>query len=296
MAGFFSELGQNIYTVFNMIIAAFAGVRLADILDIAVVAYVIYKAIQLFRETRALVLIKGIIILFIVWVLAFWWDLVSIKWLLVKVFDYAIIAFAIIFQPELRNALEHVGRSRFEIFGREAETDRTAALGCLSEVCKAAQSMQEQKIGALIVFERTTPLGDIAGTGTVVDAAITSSLVGNIFFPKSPLHDGGMIIRNSRVYAAGCILPLTKRADLSQHLGTRHRAAVGMSENSDAVVVVVSEETGNISIAVNGELTGNYNGATLYAALVSYLIPDKDTENRGYLKNIKNRVTGIFKK
>ncbi len=296
MAAFFQQLGEAFYTFFNVIWAALSGIRPQDVLDIAVVAYVIYKAIELFRETRAKQLIKGIIILSFVWVIALWWDLVSIKWLMVKVFDYAIIAVAIIFQPELRRALERMGRSKLGMFGRSTDSDREEVLQCIDAVSKAAQSMQEQRIGALIVFERTTPLGEIINTGTVIDAQVTSPLIGNVFFPKSPLHDGAMVIRDNRVYAAGCILPLTARADLNQQLGTRHRAAVGMSENSDAVVLVVSEETGNISIAENGTLTRDYNGITLREALKELLLSKEENEKKGRLAAIKESIVRRVKK
>ncbi len=296
MADFFAGLGGGIYTVFNMVWAALSGIRFADILDIAVVAYVIYKCIQLFRETRAKQLIRGIIILFFVWVFAIWWDLVSIKWLLIKVFDYAIIGVAIIFQPELRRALERMGRSQFGIFGRGSDRNREETLKCIDAVSKATQNMQEQKVGALIVFERTTPLGEIINTGTVLDAEATMPLIDNVFFPKSPLHDGAVIIRENRVHAAGCILPLTSRADLSHHLGTRHRAAVGMSENSDAVVLVVSEETGNISIAENGNLTRDYTAITLREALKTLLLDEEENNNKGLFSDLWDRIKKILKK
>lgn len=296
MAAFFQKFGEAFYTFLNVIWSALSGIRPQDILDIAVVAYVIYKAIELFRETRAKQLIKGIIILSFVWLIAVWWDLVSIKWLMVKVLDYGIIAVAIIFQPELRRALERMGRSKLGTFSRNNDTDRESVLQCIGAVCKAAQSMQEQRIGALMVFERTTPLGEIINTGTVVDAEASTPLIGNIFYPKSPLHDGAMVIRQNRVYAAGCILPLTARVDLNKQLGTRHRAAVGISENSDAVVVVVSEETGNISIAENGTLTRDYNAITLREALKTLLLPKEENEKKGPLAALKESITRRAKK
>ncbi len=296
MATFFAGLAEGIQTIFNVIVAALMGIRPADILDIAVVAYVVYKGIELFRETRAKQLIRGIILLFLVWVIATWWDLVSIKWLLVKLFDYAIIAVAIIFQPELRRALERMGRSKIGLFGKGSDSGREETLKCIDAVSKAVQNMQEQKVGALIVFERTTPLGEIINTGTVLDAETTMPLVDNVFFPKSPLHDGAMIIRENRVHAAGCILPLTSRADLSHQLGTRHRAAVGMSENSDAVVLVVSEETGNISIAENGTLTRNYNTITLREALKTLLLEEESKDKKDIFANIKEYIAKRFKK
>lgn len=223
--------------------------------------------------------------------LAQWLDMVSLSWLLTKLFDYAIIAVVVIFQPEIRRALERMGRSNLSSFGLNQTPDerRQRMQECIDAVCKASQSMQDQKVGALMVFERGTPLGDIVNTGTVVDAAPTQPLICNVFYPKSPLHDGAMILRAGRVHAAGCILPLTPNTDLSRELGTRHRAAIGMSENSDAVVVVVSEETGNISIAVNGVLTRGFNGVTLRAQLESYLLAEEDEADR-------RRFLGRFKR
>lgn len=274
MAEIFSNAWDAISGFFKMLLMAFSDIRLRDIIDILIVAFVIYKAIGFFKETRAKVLIKGLLLLLGIWFIAQWLDLISIKWLLVKFFDYAIIAVAIIFQPELRHALERVGHSKIGNLGVvQNDADSEMITKSIDEICKACATMQEQKIGALIVFERSTPLGDVADTGTVVDAAISQELVGNIFYPKSPLHDGGMIIRDWRVASAGCILPLTSNNELSKALGTRHRAAVGMSEVSDAVVVVVSEETGVISVCVNGVISRNYNQINLRERLYKELIP-----------------------
>ncbi len=289
MAEFFQSAGDLIVGFFKQLFMAFADIRIPDILDILIVAYVIYKAIGFFKETRAKVLIKGLLLLFGLWILAQWLDLISIKWLLMKFFDYAIIAVAIIFQPELRHALEHVGHSSFSPFtGGQTSKETEATFKAIEEISKACSVMSEQKIGALIVFERSTPLGEIMATGTKVDAAISQEIVGNVFYPKSPLHDGGMIVKENRVAAAGCILPLTSNNQLSKELGTRHRAAVGVSETSDAVVVVVSEETGTISICINGVITRNYNQITLKEKLYAELITVE--ENKG--KNIFTRFFG----
>lgn len=280
MAEIFSNAWDAISGFFKMLLMAFSDIRLRDIIDILIVAFVIYKAIGFFKETRAKVLIKGLLLLLGIWFIAQWLDLISIKWLLVKFFDYAIIAVAIIFQPELRHALERVGHSKIGNLGVvQNDADSEMITKSIDEVCKACATMQEQKIGALIVFERSTPLGDVADTGTVVDAAISQELVGNIFYPKSPLHDGGMIIRDWRVASAGCILPLTSNNELSRELGTRHRAAVGMSEASDSVVVVVSEETGVISVCINGVISRNYNQMSLRERLYKELIP-VENENK----------------
>jgi diadenylate cyclase len=209
-----------------------------------------------------------LLILFVVYVIANWWELKTVKWLLSKIMDAAIVAAAVIFQPELRRILERVGRTNFSR-GQFFEKDEGQSITeCIDSVSKAAAIMQEKKIGALIVFERTTQLGEIINTGTIIDAEASVSMINNVFFPKSPLHDGAMIIRGGRLYAAGCILPLTQREDLSLQLGTRHRAAIGMSESSDAIVIVVSEETGIISVAIDCSLTRGLTPKSLRSLLL----------------------------
>ncbi|MBR7133077.1 MAG: diadenylate cyclase CdaA [Clostridia bacterium] len=275
MGAFFN----SIYSIWNQIVYAVSELRIPfDIIDILLMAFVIYKAIGFLRESRAGQLVKGLIILFVMYVVAKWWELATVSWILSKVVDSAIIAAAVIFQPELRRILEKVGRTNFAR-GQIFEQDEDRLSRCIDNVTKAAGAMQEKKIGALIVFERKSQLGEIINTGTVVDAEASVSIINNIFFPKSPLHDGAMIIRDGKIFAAGCILPLTQREDLSLQLGTRHRAAIGMTENSDAVVLVVSEETGTISIALNGQITRNYNPITAGAELRRLLLDDtqKDT-------------------
>lgn len=268
-----------LYTLWNQIIGVISSGSIADILDIAVIAFIIYKGIQLIRETRAQQLLKGIALLLIIYFAAGWLNMVSLSWVMNKVFNYAIIAIAIIFQPEIRRALEHMGRSSFLKRGGSNAIQKETVEYCIDAVCKSAQDMQDKKIGALIVFERETPLGEISDTGTYIDAEASESLISNVFYPKSPLHDGGMVIRGGRVNAAGCIFPLTEN-EIDQGMGTRHRAAVGLSENSDGVVVVVSEETGTISIAVNGELTRGYNGLTLRQQLDKLLIIQPEEEQK----------------
>ena len=274
MGGFLNAL----YATWNQIVYAISNMRLLDIVDILVIAFVIYKAIGFLRETRAGQLVKGLLILFVIYIIANWWDLATLKWTLSKVMSSAIIAAAVIFQPELRRILENVGRTKFshgQLFDDENILSKS-----IDKICSAAGFMQEKKIGALIVFERTTQLGEIISTGTLIDALPSVSIVNNIFFPKSPLHDGAMIVREGRVLAAGCILPLTQREDINSQFGTRHRAAIGMTENSDAVVLVVSEETGIISIVANGQITRNYNSVTASAELRRLLLDTKQTEKK----------------
>lgn len=284
---FMSAVLNALYTLWNQIVYAVSNIRVFDVIDIIVVAILIYKAIKFLRETRAGQLVKGIAVLLVAYILAKWWDLTVLKWLLSVVVDSAILVVAIIFQPELRRILERVGQTGL-IRTQTLDDDFATLYNCIDEIGKAARVMQDEKIGALIVFERKTQLGEIINTGTVIDAVASASMVNNVFFPKSPLHDGALIVRDGKLYAAGCILPLTQSNAFSSELGTRHRAAIGMTENSDAVVLVVSEETGNISIVENGQITRGYNGASATAQLRSLLI-DEELENKD------NRVVAALK-
>lgn len=282
-----SSIFNAIYAFFNQIIYAVTSMRISDVVDILIMAYIIYKAIGFMRESRAGQLAKGFIILFLIYFLANWWNLTVIKWVLSRFVNYIIIAIAIIFQPELRRILERVGHTK--LLGTQGDLSDEPIENCIDRVCRAAGNMQENKIGALIVFERSTQLGEIIDTGTVINAEPSVSMVGSIFFPKSPLHDGAMIIRDGRLYAAGCILPLTQREDISSQLGTRHRAAIGMTENSDAVVLVVSEETGIISIVSNGKITRNYNSMSAAEELRRLLVDDGEATD-------DNKVVTLLKR
>lgn len=290
------SLWHAVYTVWNHIAYAVSNMRFPhDIIDILIMAFVIYKAIEFLRETRAGQLVKGIIMLLAIYAIADWLNLAILEWTLSKVVDSAIIAAAVIFQPELRRILERVGRTNFktgQILGGEQD-EISKSIECIT---KAAGMMQDQKIGALIVFERKTQLGEIINTGTVVDATTSVSVVNNIFFPKSPLHDGAMIMRDGRIYAAGCILPLTQRSDISASLGTRHRAAIGMTENSDAVVLVVSEETGIISIVSNGQITRNFNAISASVELNRLLLTEENTEKDSFINMVKTKFKKLFTK
>lgn len=251
---------------------------LKDALDVAIVTLLLYSAIKLVRETRAGQLIKGIILLVVLFLISSQFDLLMLNAILRAFLSSGIVIVVILFQPEIRKALEQVGHSKVAkslasaVGVKDKEEGKAAARKAIEGVVDATQILQQLRMGALIVFERQTKLGEIVSTGTVVEAAPSAQLIANIFFNKAPLHDGGMIIREGQVYAAGCILPLTSNENVSAELGTRHRAALGMSENSDAVVVVVSEETGQISIAMAGKLTRNYNRITLREVLERELI------------------------
>ena len=274
-------------------------IEISDVVDVLIVAFLIYKALQLVRETRAEQLLKGIFLFIVLFVLASQLRLRSLSYILDNVYQFGVIALLVVFQPELRRALEQVGRSRignFALFSGghdEAEAERARRIrGMIAAVVEACASLSETKTGALIVLERQTKLGEIIKTGSIVDARPSKEIICNIFFNKAPLHDGAMIVREDRVWAAGCFLPLSDTRRISRDLGTRHRAAIGMSENSDALVVVVSEETGTISIAENGMLTRPYNPTTLAAALERGLLPEKEDEpsaRSGLLKSLTFR-------
>jgi len=253
-----------------------------DAIDVIIVTILIYSAIKLVRETRAGQLVKGIIILVIIFLLSSQFELLMLSTILRTFFQFAFLALLIVFQPEIRKALEQMGRSKVgqslanAVGVKEKESDKTQIRKAIEGVVDATAVLQQMRMGALIVFERHTKLGEIVETGTIVEADPSAQLIANIFFNKAPLHDGAMIIRAGRIYSAGCILPLSSNISISADLGTRHRAGLGMSENSDAVVVVVSEETGQISIALNGRLTRNYNRVTLREKLEQLLISSSE--------------------
>ncbi len=274
--------------IWNAIMQFFASYNwLADTLDILVVALFIYFLIRLVRDSRAEQLLKGIALLALMYLLAYLLHLTTVEFLLKAVFDNALLVLVVIFQPELRRALEQAGHSRLGIFrmlGGLNTVDSAELVEqwhkAIEATANAVDTLQRQKMGALIVMERTTRLGEIVRSGTLVEAEPSGELISNIFFNKAPLHDGAMIIRDGKIYAAGCILPLTDNLQISRELGTRHRAGVGMSENSDSVVVIVSEETGTVSIAEAGELTRNFNHETLVKALEDRILWSQQQETK----------------
>lgn len=253
-----------------------------DAVDIIIVAFLIYGVAKLVRETRAGQLVKGLFLLVILFIISSYFNLVMVSRVLAYFFQFAFVAILIVFQPEIRKALEQVGRNNVGqsiaavVTGRDRSYDRAQIRKAINAVVDGVGILQQLKMGALIVFERKTKLGDIIETGTQINCEPSGQIVGNIFFNKAPLHDGAMIIRDGMIHAAGCILPLTKNTSVSAELGTRHRAALGVSEESDAVVVVVSEETGQISVAVNGVLARRFTRDTLRDVLEGYLIPQEE--------------------
>ena len=258
-----------------------------DVVDILIVAYIIYRVMKLLKDTSAARLAKGILILVCIMLLTSFLNLTMISWLLRNALGVGAFAIVVIFQPELRRLLEQIGKgnlSRMLI----PETDPDAVESMIVATVSACADMSKTKTGALIVFERKERLGEIISTGTMVDAEPSPELIKNIFFKNSPLHDGAMVVRGDRVYAAGCVLPLSGNQGLSRDLGTRHRAAVGMSETADSVLVVVSEETGSISVAIGGMLKRHLTPEVLQKMLESELLGG---ENKSRAE--KSRIAAI---
>ena len=276
---------QNFKEFFDSIILSLLDIKgpwdiVKALIDIGIVSYVIYKIIKLVRETRAWQLLKGVLVILIAARLSDALGFRTIAFILRIIIQYITIALIVLFQPELRRGLEKIGRSRFRnIFVFEEETDTVKVRALIEEIVKAVTSMAKTYTGALIVIERETKIGDIVISGIQVDANVTSELLINIFSPNTPLHDGAVVIRESKIKAAACFLPLTENPNISKDLGTRHRAALGITEVSDSIVVVVSEESGKISVALNGGLTRNLTGDSLRKALNKNLL-DKDVPNK----------------
>lgn len=268
--------------IFNSILSIIKTIQLRDIVDILAIALLIFGLFKLIQETRAVQLLKGVIMLLIVYFLSSLFGLVMLSSLLRTFFEAAVVVIAIIFQPEIRKALEQMGRNNtykkyIKIFTKHHKGDewKKAVEKSIVDAADTAVLFSRSKTGALLVFERETMLSDIAATGTIIDAETSVALFGNIFFNKAPLHDGASIIRDGKLFAAGCILPLTSNRNVDINLGTRHRAGLGISEQSDAVVLIVSEETGVISLAVNGILLCEFTREELIKKLEQFLIYDR---------------------
>lgn len=277
-----NKVFESIASWWEWMVSIAMNFQFKDAVDIIIVAFLIYGVVKLVRETRAGQLVKGLFLLVILFIISSYFNLVMVSRVLAYFFQFAFVAILIVFQPEIRKALEQVGRNNVGqsiaavVTGRDRSYDRAQIRKAINAVVDGVGILQQLKMGALIVFERKTKLGDIIETGTQINCEPSGQIVGNIFFNKAPLHDGAMIIRDGMIHAAGCILPLTKNTSVSAELGTRHRAALGVSEESDAVVVVVSEETGQISVAVNGVLARRFTRDTLRDVLEGYLIPQEE--------------------
>lgn len=252
-------------------------IQLTDVLDIAIMAFVLYKLLKLVQSTKSASLLKGLCVFMIALFLSYVLQLHSIYYLMSRMVDMGILALIILFQPEIRRILEQMGSRRIIAFFTHTETGNTLEQ-TIGQTVLACTEMSQSRTGALIVFERENLLDDMVRSGTVLDAAVSSELLKNIFFVKAPMHDGAVIVRNGRVLGAGCMLPLSKNVNLSRDLGMRHRAGIGMSENSDAVVVIVSEETGSISVAIGGMLKRHLKPETLENLLRNELLPPGEDE------------------
>ncbi len=259
----------------------FGSFTLTDFCDILIVAYLLYQSVRLVRDTRVVQLLKGLIVLIGIYAVVSIAQLRTMGFLIRYLFQYGALALLIVFQPELRRSLEQVGRTRFsnlQLFGGNADNDEENARwrNAIAAIGEASVYLSKRRIGALMVLERQSKLGEIVKTGTVIDAEPSAEILGNIFFPNSPLHDGALVIRSGRLLAAGCFLPLSDNFTISKEMGTRHRAGLGMSENSDAGVVIVSEETGVITMAVAGKLRRGYTKEQLVEALSGYFIEEHE--------------------
>ena len=257
---------------------AFSNVRIRYGIDILIVAIVIYKLLSLIKETRAEQLTKGIVVLLVLTKLSEWAKFYTINWILDNAMTVGTLAILIVFQPELRRGLEYIGRSSF-LKKSLIEVRGESLSKVVEEIVDAVASLSRQKIGALIVLEKQTGLNEVADTGTKINGLVSSDLLINIFIPNTPLHDGAVIIKDDRIKAAACFLPLTDNSNVSKELGTRHRAALGISERSDSLSIIVSEETGSISIAEKGSIARYLDTKTLRQILMDMYKPQEDKQS-----------------
>ena len=257
--------------------------------ELSLVSYIIYKGIQLVRETRAMQLVKGIIFILIIAKLSQMLGLKTLAYILQSMIQLLGFGLIVLFQPELRRGLEKLGSSGFQDFVlKRDDEERLKTIASIETLVKACTRFSQDYTGALIIIERDTKIGDIVNTGTQMDATLSEELLGNIFTPKTPLHDGAVIIRGNIIKAAACYLPLTQNAGLSRDLGTRHRAALGITEVSDAIAIIVSEESGKISYAHNGGLMRNLTPDMLRKALSRFLLENKNDKKRFTFRKVKN--------
>ena len=278
--------------ILDIVVSSIKNISISSIMDILVVSYIFYKGYVLIKETRAEQLLKGIILIIFLIPVSSFFNLTMLNWILTKTITIGVLSFIIIFQPEIRRALEHLGRTAFN--DKHLLEDEETMERVVTEIVNAVENLSNEKTGSLIIIEQLTGLGDIVNTGTMLDAEVSAALLENIFVVNTPLHDGATIIRNDRIVSAGCFLPLTSNQGISKKLGTRHRAAIGISENSDALIIVVSEETGTISLAVNGVLTRNYTKEKLKDILIRIIRKRQSTkltfreQVRAWKKKINN--------
>ena len=285
----------------NSIIANFQTFKLVDLLDIIIIAFLIYQLLGIINRTRAGQLAKGALLVMAVYLVANILNMRTVTWLLNSLLQVGLLTLVVLFQPEIRRGLERMGQTDqwmyrlFNVRGRYYNDSslKGAWRSAIIAICDAAERFSETKTGALIVLERNTNLSEIVRTGTPVNSAVNLEVLGTIFYEGTPLHDGAAIIENGRIKAAGCVLPLSNNLDLGKDMGTRHRACLGIAENSDAIAIVVSEETGIISMAKNGVLIRHFDRQTLYTRLVDEMIP-KETASEKTDNSWKGRVKRLL--
>ncbi|ACD53847.1 TIGR00159 family protein [Clostridium botulinum] len=270
----------------SLIIKSLSNMSLWSILDILVVSYIFYKGYMLIKETRAEQLLKGIALIIVLIPISYLLKLDMLYFILNKTLTIGVLSVIIIFQPEIRRGLEHIGRSAFEDV--HYANDKESINIAINEIVNAVHNLSETKTGALIVMEQKTGLAEIVSSGTILDANVSSNLLENIFVVNTPLHDGATIIRNNKILASGCVLPLTNNNNINKKLGTRHRAGLGLSEVSDALIIIVSEETGVVSLAINGKLSRGYDKERL-RNILSNIIENRN-KNKKNVKDAKERV------
>lgn len=265
-------------------------VRWIDFLDIAIIAFAIYKILEFIQETRAVQLLKGLIVLLIATVVSNVLQLYTVNWILEGILKAGAVALIVIFQPEIRRGLQHLGRGRF-LIRPFSENDKETTDIITQNIMYALRYFSRNKVGALIILERATVLGDVVESGTQLNADITKELLMNIFYLGAPLHDGAAIIRENKIIAAGCVLPLTSNNNLSSELGTRHRAGIGVTETSDAIALIVSEETGAMSVATNGKIS-RFMDAPAMEKIIRSVFMNEDDNRRFFFKPLLERMRG----
>jgi diadenylate cyclase len=274
------------------IMAGVEGIGFTDILDILVVAFIVYKVLGFINDTRAQQLVQGIFILLFAYVVSDLLSLHTLNWILKGTMAVGVIALIILFQPELRRGLEYMGRGKLSL-SKIGQMNKENAKYITDEFVKAVDYFSTTRTGALIIIEREVSLGDIAESGTVINADISAEVIENIFYTGAPLHDGALIVRGEKLYAAGCVLPLSTNPNINKELGTRHRAGLGITENSDAIAIIVSEESGIISFAGEGKLTRFLNTKEVEKMLLNLYIQDKGDKEKGKSKFAKG-IRKIF--
>ena len=254
-------------------------IRINDILDILITTFILYKILEFIKDTRAQQLLKGLLFVIAAYFVADYMNLYVVHWILKAVFTVGLFALVVIFQPELRRGLEYMGRSKIGM-SKFVKIDKDKAKYISNEIANITASFSDSRTGALIVFERDVTLEDVAETGTLINADISAELLGNLFYEGAPLHDGAVIIRQDKVYAAGCVLPLTDKISINKSLGTRHRAGIGITENSDAVTLIVSEETGIISVAKDGQIIRFLEKKNVEKILLDLFIDEDESSSK----------------